>query len=114
MTVKRQWKPHHCQARAVHITLPFPIRSLTTSRKSDWFDTLVLIKSLEVGPYLLILLLLMMGCSVIACMSWLLERLIPRASLCPLRSITLTLLYSFGTLTVISASSNAITNVSEV
>lgn len=57
-----------------------------------------------------------MGCSIITCMSWLLERLIPRVPLSLLFKIciALALFHSFGTSAVIFASLNAITNSSEV
>lgn len=96
---------------------PFSISSLTFSRNSDWLDALVFIKSLVAGPYHFIIhLVLMMGCSVTTCISWLLERLMLRAPLCPLFkiSIILSLFYSFGTSAVIFVSSNAITSGSEV
>lgn len=113
---KNNWKPAP-QIRITRLGSLSSIRSLTLSRNSGWFDMLVSIKPLLPGPYgFIIHSVLMMGCSVTTHMSWILERLIPRAPLCPLFkiSILLALFHSFETPAAVFASSNATTNGSEV
>lgn len=81
---ENNWKPGS-QIRITHIGSLLSIRSLTFSGNSDWFDTLVFIKSLVPDPYgFIINSAVMMGCSVTTDISWILEKPIPRASLCPL------------------------------
>lgn len=111
---KNNWKPGS-PIRITHIGSLFSIRSLTFSRNSGWFDMLVFIKPLLPGPYgFIIHSVLVMGCSVTTLMSWILESLIPEPLFALFLSILLALFHSFETSDAVFASSNAITNGSEV